>query len=254
MEIIIFAAIPVTCGNRCHCHYSVSLDYNIYNCSSISSTTLPNDTDNLTQVIDYMDFSNNDIVQLCREEKYLRNVRSLDLSYNKISLICEHTLVYLQKAKIEILHLDHNNFSALSSNIMNIKSLQSITLSANRFICNCYMTWMIDWFSSRTSSGKRVVQDYDQVVCSNGKMFGKLIHKLTLEEMGCYPHVLSLGQKLTIGILGSLIIAIVIAIIAISRRWNEVKRFLFLHFDILDKSDRNEYLDGKTYDAFLSYR
>ena len=93
-----------------------------------------------------------------------------------------------------------------------------------------------------------------RLTCHNEQMKGKFIYQLTPEEMGCYPRSLTLGEKLTIGILGSLIILIVIAIITISRRWKEVKWFLYLHFDILDKSDRNEELSGKKYDAFISYR
>ena len=71
--------------------------------------------------------------------------------------------------------------------------------------------------------------------------------------MGCYPHKLSIGEKITIGIFGALIVGIIIVVIAISRRWNEVKWFLYLHFNILDKQD-NEDLTDKKYDAFVSYR
>ena len=70
--------------------------------------------------------------------------------------------------------------------------------------------------------------------------------------MGCYPHKLSTAEKATIGIFGALIVGIVIAIVAISRRWNEVKWLLYLHFNILDKSDNNEDLTDKKYDAFVS--
>ena len=85
-------------------------------------------------------------------------------------------------------------------------------------------------------------------------LVGKQIYQLTLEELGCYPHKLSTGEKVSIGIFGTLIIGITIAIIAVSRRWNEVKFLLYLHFDILDKNDRDEDLTDKLYDVFLSYR
>ena len=91
------------------------------------------------------------------------------------------------------------------------------------------MAWMIRWFAMRNSDGTRKVKDYDKIVCDSGTQKGKLIFKLTTQEMGCYPHILSTGEKVTIGILGTLIVGIVIAIIAISRRWNEVKWFLYLH-------------------------
>ena len=184
----------------------------------------------------------------------MRTVLELDLSNNIINHICEDTLIFLQKGKLKIFNLANNNITNLSSKISNILSLQSMQLSGNKFICNCDMTWMIEFLAKRTVTGKRVVEDYDKIVCHSGIMTGKYIYKLNPQQMGCYPHQLSMGEKLTIGVLGAVIIIIVIVIIAIGRRWNEVKWLLYLHFNILDKSDRNEDLSGKTFDAFLSYR
>ena len=113
---------------------------------------------------------------------------------------------------------------------------------------------MIQWFLKLNSNGERLVKDYQDVVCHNSVMAGKQIYRLTLEEMGCYPHNLSLREKLIIGIFEILTIVMTIAIIAISRRWNEVKFFLYLHFDILDKNDGDEKLTDKFYDIFVSYR
>ena len=195
-----------------------------------------------------MVFSKNNIRELCGTMAYMKTIYELDLSSNKMNLICEDTLAFLENSTLRSLNLANNNISMLPSKISNIKTLQSVKLSGNNFACNCDMTWMIDWFT------KRIVEDYDKVKCKNGKMIGRHIYNLTREEMGCYPHKLSLGEKLTIGILGTLIIIIVIFIIAVGRRWNEVKWLLYLHFNILDKSDRNEDLTGKKYDAFLCYK
>ena len=185
----------------------------------------------------------------------MRSISELNLSNNRINRICEDTLTYLQNGTIRNLNLANNKISTLSSKISEISSLQSVRLSGNNFTCNCYMTWMIDWFKKTTTLG-RIVKDYDEVICHGGirSVMGKQIYKLTTDEMGCYPHVLSLAERLTIGILGTLIIIIVIFIIAVGRRWNEVKWLLYLHFGILDRSDRNEDLTGKNYDAFLCYK
>ena len=113
---------------------------------------------------------------------------------------------------------------------------------------------MIDWFKERNVTGQRIVEDYDQIFCANGMQKGTKIYQLKAEEMGCFKSGLDTGGKLTIGIFGTLIVLIVIFIMAVGRRWNEVKWLLFLHFNIRDKSDRNENLDGKKYDAFISYR
>ena len=189
-------------------------------------------------------------MKLCSNELYVIRIRELDLSFNNISLVCDGFLQNLRKGRMETLNLAHNNITSLPSTIMTIQSLQSISLAGNKFACNCDMTWMIDWFKTRTSGGQRIVKDYDRIVC-DGKRTE--IYKLKPEIMGCYPHNLSFTEKLTIGIFGTLIIAIVIIIVAISRRWNEVKWLMYLHFDILDKNDKKENLLDKKYDVFLSY-
>ena len=229
------------------------LNYNIYNCSDTSLTALP-EPNNLINVTDVLDFSTNRISELCGKQTYFQTIVQLDLSQNEINNICEDTITFMKTGSIVELNLANNNITTLPSKISNISSLQSVWLSGNNFNCDCEMTWMIQWFLKLSSNGKRVVKDYQEIICHNGMMAGKQIYRLTLEEMGCYPHKLSTGEKITIGIFGTLIIGIVIAIIAISRRWNEVKFFLYLHFNILDKNDGDEDLSDKFYDVFVSYR
>ncbi len=40
----------------------------------------------------------------------------------------------------------------------------------------------------------------------------------------------------------------------IFRRWNEVRFWLYKNFDILDRRDKGENLEGKEFDALVSYR
>ena len=82
---------------------------------------------------------------------------------------------------------------------------------------------MIKWITKMTPSGKEIVKDYGSFFCQSGLMIGKQMYKLNLEEMGCYPHQLSMEEELTIGIFHIMIIMIIIAVIVISRRWNEIK-------------------------------
>ncbi len=96
------------------------------------------------------------------------------------------------------------------------------------------------------NSTGNLVADKDSAKCKNGN----LIKSLSEVQMGCYPK----WQKIVIGVSAAVTVAVVVAIIAISRRWNEVKWFLYLHFDILDKHDGPENLANKTTDALLSYR
>ena len=211
--------------------------------------------DQLTRITDALDLSKSKIPELCGKQPYLRTIVKLDLSQNVINKVCDETIIFMEKGSLIELNLINNSITSLpSKHFMNISSLQSIMLSGNKFICDCEMIWMIQLLSKRNSNKERMVKDYQDVVCYSGKFVGKQIYKLTSDEMGCYPHKLSIAEKITIGIFGTLIIGITIAIIAISRRWNEVKFFLFLHFDILDKNDGDEDLTDKSYDVFVSYR
>ena len=253
MFVSFFAVVPVSCWKKCTCYFRYQLNFNVYNCSSSNAAKLFEDN-NFTKLTNWLDFSNNIFSELCSTPTYLQTINKLDLSNNRINNVCDYFVKYLRNGLISELSLVNNYITKLPSEVSNITSLQAVKLSQNKFICNCEMAWMIGWFAMRNSDGTRKVKDYDKIVCDSGKQKGKLIFKLTTQEMGCYPHILSTGEKVTIGILGTLIVGIVIVIIAISRRWNEVKWFLYLHFNILDKSDRNENLDGKKYDAFISYR
>ena len=107
-----------------------------------------------------------------------------------------------------------------------------------------------DWMESFNKSGKRVVQDYQNITCQNGFH----IDALDPVQMGCFPKELTLWEKILIGISATVTIGIVIAIIAISRRWNEVKWFMYLYFDVLDKNDGIDDLEGMGKDALISYR
>ena len=252
MSILFFAVVPVVCW-KCTCYFSYKLNFNVYNCSSINAIEFPEEN-NLTNITNWLDLTNNTLVELCSTPKYLRTINKLDLSRNRINNVCEYFVKYLKTGGITELNLVNNDITRLPSEVSNITSLQTVTLSKNKFICDCDMTWMIEWFAVRNKDGTRKVKDYNKIVCPSRKSVKTPIFKLTTQEMGCYPHILSTAEKVTTGILGTLIVGIVITIIAISRRWNEVKWFLYLHFNILDKSDRNENLAGKIYDAFLSYR
>ena len=249
----VFSVVPLQCGYRCRCHYDYQLNYNIYNCSGTDIVTLP-DPSNLTEITDVLDISKGRIPVFCGRQVYLRTVLFLDLSNNLINKVCEDTVIYIKTGSMLELNLANNRIITLPSKLSNISSLQSVKLSGNNYICDCKMTWMIQWLLKRNLNNNSLIEDRKNVVCRSGMLLDQEIFQMTPEKMGCYPHKLSVGEKVTIGIFGALIVGIVVAIIAISRRWNEVKWLLYLHFNILDKSDNSEDLNDKKYDAFLSYR
>ena len=49
-------------------------------------------------------------------------------------------------------------------------------------------------------------------------------------------------------------VVIVIIIIILNRKWEAIRFFMFMHFDILPNDDGAENLDDVEFDAFVTYR
>ena len=49
-------------------------------------------------------------------------------------------------------------------------------------------------------------------------------------------------------------VIIVVIIVILNRKWEEIKFFMFMHFDILPNDDGPENLDEMEFDAFVTYR
>ena len=47
---------------------------------------------------------------------------------------------------------------------------------------------------------------------------------------------------------------IVVTIIILNRKWEAIRFFMFMHFDILPNDDGQENLDEMEFDAFVTYR
>ena len=236
---------PITCGDRCRC-YCRQDEGNVYNCSSTNMYRLPSEV-NFTRGTDWLDFSDNRLNYLCGTHRYLKKIHSFFLTNNNISEICDTTLNTLKHGRLEVLELSRNQLCGLPKLIQNVTSLTQLWLLENPLKCDCDMLWMKNWMENFNKSGHRVVQKYDSLSCEN--MDGHPIHDLDPVKMGCYP----IWEKLLIGI-SATAISIVIAIIAISRRWNEVKWLMYLHFNILPNQDKKENWEGKDFGAVFSYR
>ena len=235
---------PNPCNDQCQCYFAQDKG-NIFDCSSKHLNQLPPEH-TVPNITDYLDFSSNNITYLCGRQTYLQRIFDLKVNNGKINSICDEMLNILAKGKIETLDLSNNNLRKLPQRIQILKNLTYVGLSGNPFVCDCNMIWMKDWLNKFNRSMKTL----SQVTCNKNTQ----IIKLDAVKMGCYPRDLTLWQKLLIGLSTSLTVMIVIALITLNKRWKEVKWFMYLHFDILDKNDGNEYLDNKEWDALVSYR
>ena len=241
---------PIRCGDGCRCYYRQD-EGNVYNCSSTNAKILPSEA-NFPNGTDWLDVSDNRLNLLCGHHPYLKKIQSFFLTNNNISEICDNTLNTLKHGKLEILEQSHNQLSGLPRLIQNVTSLRQIWLLDNPFKCDCDMLWMKNWMENFNNSGYPVVQKYHYLYCEN--MGNSPIHALNPVAMGCYPKVLTLWEKMGIGIAATVTTGIVIAIIAISRRWNEVKWLMYLHFDIPPGQDKKEKWEEKNVDAVLFYK
>ena len=238
---------PERCLNNCRCYHRQDLRVNIYDCSHGNRfpVTVPNNTD-------WLLCSHSGITSLPDNIPFLENITKLDISNNDLHTIPEHTLSSLNK--LIILDVSNNALLSLPKRLQHLDKLEAVYVAGNPITCNCNMLWLISWFNKFLPDGTRVVRDYNNVKCSNTST-GKLIYKLTAVEMGCFPKELTSWQKSILGVGGGIIILLVIIIIVAGKRWNEVKWFLFFHFDIRDKRDEDvNTLEGMKWDAMISFR
>ena len=55
------------------------------------------------------------------------------------------------------------------------------------------MMWFADWLNHTdpVTHGRRIVRDYDKVMCEGGQWAGSQVYLLNLKEMGCYPNIVA---------------------------------------------------------------
>ena len=80
------------------------------------------------------------------------------------------------------------------------------------------------------------------------QLLGTLIYQLDKQLMGCIFPIWAI-----VVISASSILAVIIVIV-VNRKWETIKFFMFMHFDILPNDDDPENLDEMEFDAFVTYR
>ena len=221
-------------------------------CIKVNHRHLPN---NLPLGTDWIIMHNNSLQELCDRYPYSINLTGINLAFNNIARICPSFLEsFVQSKHLKELGFHNNKLLSIPQEIQEIRSAK-IWLGNNPFECNCDMLWMISWLANATlSSGEHLVPDYRNVTCSNGVYQGKPIYKLNRVHMGCYPDRMPSWEIALFVIVGITLVMFCVITFLAFRRWNEVKFWIYKHFDILDKRDKDENLDGIKFDGLLSYR
>ena len=85
-----------------------------------------------------------------------------------------------------------NNYLSVFPKSLNGTGFSQVYLAGNPIDCNCQMLWFADWLNvTEPHSENRIVKDYEQVVCVGGKWNGTQVYKLSAEQMGCYPKIIT---------------------------------------------------------------
>ena len=208
---------PVPCLNNCRCYHRQDFRANVYDYSQ--GKGFPK---NIPINTNWLFCSNSHISSLPDDIPFMKNITNLNISNNDIQNIPEKSLTALVNfRKLKRLDISHNKFCILQKEFQDLIKLEAVYMANNSINCNCDMLWLISWINNFVlPDGPRIVRDYEKVRCSNT---GKLIYKLTAVEMGCFPKELTSWQIAILGVGGGIMILVVITVIAVAKRWNEVK-------------------------------
>ena len=205
------------------------------------------------------------ITKLCDFPKYPTQVEALDLSGNKISTVCKSFFEGLaMHGNMKSLDVANNQIKTLPKEVknMNLSSITELQLSGNPFQCDYSMAWMREWILDN----KHVIKDYKDMRCHNGNLKGKPIYSLDMDKLGSQPSKWTLAKKVGVWLSVTIaIISVILLMVLIAKKFNEIKFFLYYHFnfDTIPKDhedDTNENMENMCdchrylYDAYISYR
>ncbi len=255
-HMYVISVKPVLCGDSCLCQYNMIHRTNMFNCSGPQHVTLPQTVPEFTNWITITDAH---IGELCGSYNYLTNpastVTHLNLQSSNIESICPKTLDGILKySNIKSLNLAKNNLTQIPHTFNKLaRNLKRLWIGGNPINCECDMLWLASWFNNTIVSDQRLVQDYQDVICTGGKLDGTPVYRLSSVAMGCYPKKADIWI-IRCSITSGLLLLSVIVVVILHRKWNAVRWIVYKNFDkLLGDPDRNEKINETEFDAFLSY-
>ena len=145
---------------------------NIFDCRNKGLTSLP---ETVLEDTDWLLLSGNSLKSLTEAPDYLNNITVLNLSSSNIQYIEEKVIKVISKSVMRV-DIRGNKLKTLPRAITSLNASTKLWISDNPYECNCDTLWMKDWLIDTKN-----VQDKYNVVCSTGKMKGKL----NLRELLC---------------------------------------------------------------------
>ncbi len=258
MNIYFFLSVTgVTCSGHCQCLYDQGLKVNIMTCTN--KTVFPAAVPNFT---DWIIVQNMNIQKFCTTYQYIDSkdgiISFLSIEYSNFVDICDSTLKsILSSPRLKQISFANNNLTKISIIWKTHGShLEKVWLGGNPIQCHCDMLWTMDWLQNATgTSGHRLVQDYQDVICATRPQRGTPVYKLNRVTMGCYPKHTPIWIITTSSSVGGVILILVIGIIFVHRNRKLARWLIYKNFDkLLGDPDRNEDITDKQFDAFISFR
>lgn len=204
----------------------------------------------------YLD--NNEIDELDMRS-YLSNVTVLDLSSNKIKHINDSFIAQLTRLKK--FRLDSNELQRLPRSIQNLTSRKyfvSLSIYHNYLLCDCHAKWLKPWIKNMSNKLKYI----KDIKCASGKVQGKPIYKVPLEDFTCEqtdrePKGKD-NWKREEYVIGLIILAVILVIIIIVFTLvyyfrGEMKVLMYTHFNWHPFDQVEDQDSTKNYDVFISY-
>lgn len=231
--------LPCPSPCSCYCDGSLTPPSISANCSSRYLTSVPSELKNVklssstgeaSYRIDDTDFVIHD------------KIVSLDLSYNNIGSLDE--IVFFRN--LEKLYLDHNRLTTLPYDIMDLPKLKEMSLSGNKWECDCdagkaiaFRNWLLP--------DERHVVDINRTLCHN--LGGNKVIVSVPEAEICPGQV---GLYLIIGLVVLGLFVLILAFTILYTRYKSNIKWRLRSKGIIRPKQEDATCD-KTLDAFISF-